>query len=156
MSHRLRWAINCGPGISCMKGKYFVDTNIFVYANDPSDKIKQRIAQDLILTGIRKELIIVSAQVLSEFYVTITKKIEKTLSPEAALTQIKLLNHLQIVEIDYDLLVQAIHISQRNNISYWDALIISAAVKVKVKVLYSEDLNHGQIIENVQIINPFR
>ena len=138
-----------------MNDRYFVDTNILVYANDPAEKTKQQIAQNIILDGIRKELIVISAQVLSEFYVTVTRKIQKAMDQKSALNEIKLLRHVEIMDIDFNLIIQAIRISQKHNLSYWDSLIISAAIHSKVNILYSEDLNHNQVIEGVRIINPF-
>ena len=74
-----------------MRDKYFIDTNILVYANDSSDKDKQRKAKKIVLDGIREESIAVSTQVLSEFLVTVTRKIKVTLSPEVAKKEIQLL-----------------------------------------------------------------
>ncbi len=138
-----------------MRDKYFVDTNILVYANDSSDKDKQRQAKRIILDGIREESIAVSAQALSEFYVTVTRKIKVTLSPEVAKKEIQLLRKIEIVEIDFDLIIHAIDLSNRHQLSYWDSLIIAAAIRSKSTVLFSEDLNHNQVVETVKIINPF-
>jgi len=138
-----------------MKDKYFIDTNILVYANDKSDIIKQKIAKRIILTGVRDETIAISTQVLSEFYVTVTKKIKVPLSPEIAKKEILLLTSVDIIEIDFDLIIRAIDISNKYLLSYWDSLIIAAAIKSRATVLFSEDLNHDQIIDTVIIINPF-
>ncbi|MBN2092986.1 PIN domain-containing protein [candidate division KSB1 bacterium] len=138
-----------------MKDKYFVDTNVIVYANDGSDKNKQQKAKQLILDGIRKGIIVVSAQVLSEFYIVSTQKLKIKLSPEIAKKEIQLLSDIEIIEIDYNLILNAIDIANEYKLSYWDALIVAAALKSKANILYSEDLNHGQMIKAMQIINPF-
>ncbi len=138
-----------------MNDRHFIDTNILVYANDSSDKDKQRIAKKIILDGVRKESIAVSTQVLSEFYVTVTRKIKVTLSPEIAKKEIQLLSTIEIIEIDFDLVIQAIDLSEKYKLSYWDSLIIAAAAKSKSTTLFSEDLHHNQVIETVRVINPF-
>ena len=138
-----------------MNDKFFVDTNILVYANDQSDKIKQQVAKEIILNGIRNDQMVISTQVLSEFYVTVTQKIKITLEPKTALHIIELLRFAEITEVELNTVVRAIHISQDHKLSYWDSLIIAAALSSEAMILYSEDLNHGQLIEDVKIINPF-
>ena len=138
-----------------MKDKYFIDTNILVYANDRSEKQKQKRAQEIIFDGIAKENIVISSQVLSEFYVTVTKKIKTKLKAEVARKQIELLKIIDVIAIDLHLVIHAVHISEKHKLSYWDALIIAAAQKAKCNVLYTEDLNPGQMIDGVTILNPF-
>ncbi len=138
-----------------MKDKIFIDTNILVYANDQSDKMKQERAKQIILDGIARENIVLSTQVLSEFYVTVTRKIEQKMPVEIAEKEILLLKTVEIVEIDFKLVVQAIKISTQNGLSYWDSLIVSAAMKARCNFLYSEDLNSGQMIGSIKIRNPF-
>jgi predicted nucleic acid-binding protein len=139
-----------------MKDKYFVDSNILVYANDRSEKVKHERAKQILFDGISKQDIAVSTQVLSEFYVTVTKKIKIKLPVDIAKKEIELLRTIEIVEIDFNLIIQAINISTKNNLSYWDALILSAAQKARCTILYSEDLSTGQTMDTVTIINPFQ
>jgi len=138
-----------------MSDKYFIDTNILVYANDNSASEKQQAAKKIILDGIRKNTIVISTQVLSEFYVTVTQKIKVTLPPEIAKKEIEFFGAIEIIEIDLRLILHAINISNKYQLSYWDSLIIAAALRSRAPVLYSEDLNHNQIVETVKIINPF-
>jgi predicted nucleic acid-binding protein len=138
-----------------MKDKFFIDTNILVYANDKSERKKQERAKQILFDGIVNEDIVISTQVLSEFYVTVTKKIETKLSASIAKKEILLLKTIEIIEIDIHLIIQAINISVNTNISYWDALIIAAAQKAKCNFIYSEDLNPGQTIGTVVVKNPF-
>jgi len=138
-----------------MKDKIFIDTNILVYANDPSDRKKNRIARQAILEGIQKENIAISTQVISEFYVTVTRKILTKMSSEAAKQEIRLLRTIEIDEIDYHSILSAINISVQHQLSFWDSLIITSAKKLDCQVIYSEDMNSGQTIENIQIVNPF-
>ncbi len=74
---------------------------------------------------------------------------------EIAKKEIQLLRDIGIVEIDFDLIIHAIDLSNRFQFSYWDSLIIAAAIKSKSTLLFSEDLNHNQVVETVKIINPF-
>ncbi len=138
-----------------MKDKYFIDTNILVYANDRSEKDKHERAKQIILQGIANENIVVSTQVLSEFYVTITRKIKTRLPVNIAKKEILLLKNIEIIDIDFLCIIQAINISIENNLSYWDSLIIAAAQKAKCNIVYSEDLNPDQTIDSVTIKNPF-
>ncbi len=138
-----------------MKDKFFIDTNIIVYANDSSDKNKQLKAKQLILDGIRSGKIVVSTQVLSEFYFVSTQKLKIKLSSEIAKKELQLLSEVEIIEIDYNLILNAIDIANEYKLSYWDALIIAAARRAGATILYSEDMNHGQMIQAMKIINPF-
>ncbi|MCA9731238.1 MAG: PIN domain-containing protein [Deferribacteres bacterium] len=138
-----------------MNDKIFLDTNILVYANDKSNSTKQNIAKQIIFESVRSETGVISTQVLSEFYVTVTRKIQVPLSVESAQTQIRLFKGLEIVAIDFPLIQDAIAISQQHLLSYWDSLILAAAKREKCATLLTEDLNHGQEIESVKVKNPF-
>ena len=138
-----------------MKDKYFIDTNILVYANDRSETVKHERAKQILFDGITNENIVISTQVLSEFYVTVTNKIKIKLSPNIAKKEILLFKTIEVVEIDFHLIIRAINISNENRLSYWDSLIIAAAQKAKCNILYSEDLNPDQTIDSVTIKNPF-
>jgi predicted nucleic acid-binding protein len=138
-----------------MSGKYFIDTNILVYANDPAHPEKQEKSAKIIYDGIMGENMVLSTQVMSEFYVTVTQKREVKIPKTKAKKQILLLKNLETVDIDFSLILSAVEISDEHVISFWDSLIIAAALKSKCDILYSEDLNHGQRIQSVQIMNPF-
>ncbi|MFW6139496.1 MAG: PIN domain-containing protein, partial [Spirochaetota bacterium] len=126
-----------------------------VYANDRSEKVRHERAKQLLIDGIIQQNIAVSTQVLSEFYVTVTRKIKVKLPENTARKEIMLLGVVEIVEIDFNLVILAIDISKTNGLSYWDALIIAAAQRAKCNILYSEDLNPGQTIATVTVKNPF-
>ena len=138
-----------------MSDRYFIDTNIIVYAHDNSCPDKQIRAQEIIFNGMRGNNGTISAQVLSEFFVTVTKKNKQNYSAAAAKHEILLLSHLQVVDIDYDLVIRAVGIQDLYSLSYWDSLILSAAERSGCDTLYSEDLSHGQKYEGIQCINPF-
>ena len=98
----------------------------------------------------------ISTQVLQEFYVNVTKKIPKPLSPLEARVIISRYLVWHVEENTLDSILKASEIQERCQLSFWDALIAAAAAKASASVLLSEDLNHGQIIEGVKVINPFQ
>ena len=95
-----------------------------------------------------------SGQVIQEFYSVVTRK-GVPLSPVEALSWIERLLRFPCVAIDAPLVLDAIAISERYRISYWDGAILAAAELVGADTLYTEDLNHGQIYGSVRVVNPF-
>jgi len=132
----------------------FLDTNVLVYAvsSAPSDLAKKEKALEM----IERADFGLSAQVLQEFYVTVTRKIAKTLAPEAAVAILDELKVFPTVEVDYSLIVSGIEVSLAYGISYWDGTIIAAAAVLGAPVLMTEDLNDGQTYGAVRVVNPFR
>ena len=138
-----------------MSANYFLDSNILVYAHDAADPEKQQRAQNLIFEGMRETTGVISAQVLNEFFVTATKKIEQPLSIPSTRHILLLLSHLEVVDLDYDMVIRAVGIQQEYRISHWDAMILSAAERAECGILYSEDLSHRQKYCGIECINPF-
>ena len=132
----------------------FLDTNVLVYAaaGRGAEEAKRQRALEL----IENEDFGLSAQVLQEFYVTVTRKIERGLSAERALEWIEQLEAFPCLAIDNALVKVAAEISERYQISYWDGAIIAAAEALGAETLYSEDLNHEQQYGSVQVRDPFR
>ena len=93
---------------------------------------------------------------LQEFYVTVTRKIRKPLSPELAVALMDEYRVFPTVATDYPLIVEAVELSLRHGISYWDAAVLAAAEALEAPTLYTEDLNHGQRYGQVLVVNPFR
>ncbi len=133
----------------------FLDTNVLVYAVDGADPGKQALARSLLESAADKELVL-STQVLSEFYVVVTRKLEVPLSDEIAAQAVDLLGTLSVVPADVGLVRAAVAISRRSQLSYWDALIVAAAEVAGCERLLSEDLAYGQTIGEVRVENPFR
>lgn len=131
----------------------FLDTNVLVYAvsSAPADATKKAKALDL----IERSHFGLSAQVLQEFYVTVTRKIRKPLSPELAVALMDEYRVFPIVPTDYPLIVAAVELSLRYGISYWDGAILAAAEVLEAPTLYSEDLSRGQRYGQVLVLNPF-
>jgi len=134
--------------------KVFIDTNILVYSLDKHDLNKLKTSRDLLKTVRTKHEGVISTQVLQEFYVASTKKLKA--DPIVVKEVLKSFEHLEIVLIDPQLIMNAIDINMQNKISFWDALIIAAAAHANCELLWTEDLNPGQIIRGVEVINPYQ
>jgi predicted nucleic acid-binding protein len=134
----------------------FIDTNILLYAaahqatND--DEAKRPVAQRLIAEGD----FATSAQVLQEFYANAIKLKPKPLAEEEAEEWVELLARGECVPVDTRLVREGVAISRRFRTSYWDGAIIAAAHAAGTRILFTEDLNHGQTYGQVQVINPFK
>lgn len=147
---------NIFPEMNTMKDKYFLDTNIFVYTFDNSASQKQKIAQELVKHALDKKMGVISFQVIQEFLNVATKKFTSPLScEEAKLYLDTVLKPLCEVFVDFDLYQSALDIKKVAHFSFYDSLILSAALKSECKILYSEDLNNGQLITGLKIKNPF-
>jgi len=141
--------------MTSMSDRLFLDTNILVYAYDSSEPEKQAKAQTLLIQGIERENTVISAQVLGEFFVVVTRRIQMPLSVEQAEQVIDLLSILPAVEVDLKLVRRAISIHKESQISYWDSLIVSAAERAGCTKILSENLNAGQAYHDVRVENPF-
>src|SRR5205814_3515239 len=97
-----------------------------------------------------------STQVLQELYVTLTRKLSSPLSPPQATRYLDRIASWPVIAIDYDSVRAAIELHGGSRISFWDALIVVAAARSGAKVLYTEDLQHGQVLLGVEIVDPFR
>jgi predicted nucleic acid-binding protein len=135
--------------------KVFVDTNVLVYVFDHDEPAKSKRAQDLLARARPGELAL-SAQVLGEFYVTVTRKLKRPLDETAADEALEWLGLLHVVALDSALVKAAIQTSRSAQLSYWDGLIVAAAAQARCGRLLSEDLNDGQLIGSVRVENPFR
>ena len=133
----------------------FIDTNVLVYRYDSRDPVKQLRAQELVKSGIENQTAVVSAQVLGEFFTTVTRKIQIPLSTEEAQAAVDLISTLKVVALDLALVRRAISTQIRYGISYWDALIVAAAESAGCTRILSEDLNPGQAYNGVVVVNPF-
>lgn len=132
----------------------FVDTNVFVYAVDRHNPRKRSRAQTLLLSY--GSSIVLSTQVLQEFYVTATRKLPVPLSSEDAEQRVEELSRLDVVSIDVPLVRVAISLSREHRLSFWDALVVAAAEARGCSRLLSEDLQDGRQFGRVRVENPFR
>ncbi len=136
-----------------MSVECFLDTNILVYAVSAlrEDATKKARALELIQTADFG----VSSQVLQEFYVTVTRKIQKPLPPETAVALLEEYRLFPTAYTDYPLILSAIEHSLRYGISYWDGAIVAAAEALEASVLFTEDLSHNQHYGTTRVVNPF-
>lgn len=133
----------------------FVDANVLVYAEDRDAKTKHGLARDLIVQLWDNREGVLSVQVLQEFYVNVTRKLKKPVPSAKALGIIEEYLTWTVVENTGRLLTEAIALQQRARLSFWDALVVQAAVEAGCDRLYSEDLNTGQKFGSVTVVNPF-
>lgn len=147
-------AVALGRATICMSGRTFLDTNVLVYAIDASEPVKRDIARNVLASNSYGEFVL-SAQVLSEFYVTVTRKLARPLAESDAAEALERFGGRPMIAIDIDLVRRAVEISRYSQISYWDGLIVAAAVRGGCQRLLSEDLNDGQEICSVRVENPF-
>ena len=131
----------------------FLDTNVLVYAAAGRNEHEGR--RDRALALIEREDFGLSAQVLQEFYVTVTRKIAVPLRPEQALQWVEQFEGFPCLPIDSSLVKIAAEISESFGISYWDGAIVAAADSLGARILYTEDLNDGEHYGSVQVRNPF-
>jgi predicted nucleic acid-binding protein len=135
--------------------KVFVDTNIIVYAYDVSAGEKHRKAVEIMNEMWSIGNGIISSQVLQEFFVSVTRKIAKPLNIPAAKEIVKDLLKWKTVSINGEILVEAIDIHSEHKYSFWDSVIIAAAIEGGAKVLLSEDLTDTHKLKGIVIKNPF-
>jgi predicted nucleic acid-binding protein len=133
----------------------FFDTNVLIYLFDNGEPDKKAAAQDLIEKEVEADRASLSTQVLQEFYVNVTRKLAFPLSPEEAGARVRDFSRLPLVRVDVPLILAAIARSQPMSFSFWDALIVEAALKAGADRLLTEDLQHGQVIEGMRVENPF-
>lgn len=135
--------------------RVFVDTNILIYAHDMSAGVKHVRAKEIIVDLWESGSGVLSTQVLQEFFVSITGKIPRPLDIEKAKEIIEYFLRWDIVVNDGESIVKGIDIHQRYHYSFWDSMIIQAAIKGNAILLLSEDLSDKQVINGVRIKNPF-
>ncbi len=133
-----------------MTGRRFLDTNILVYAVDQADLGKHKRAQEILAETSDA---VISAQVLNEFYVVLTRKLSTPVSRARAM--VDELAKLPCVPVDADLVRAAIDAGQRWQLSHWDALVVQAARQARCEVVVTEDLATGAQYDGILIENPF-
>ena len=133
--------------------RVFLDTNILVYSVDNNSPSKQNKARDVLRKVRAQSSGVLSTQVLQEFYVVVTRKL--SVAPVAAREMLRLLTNYEVITVSVPLIDQAIESSITNQFSFWDALIVASAQDAGCDEVWTEDLQHGQTIGRVQIINPF-
>lgn len=136
-----------------MSVRSFIDTNILVYTDDHDSPEKQSKALELFEKMRLAGTGVVSTQVLQEYFAAATRKLG--VSAEIARRKVELFAHLDLMIIDLPDVLAAIDLHRLHQFSIWDALIIRAAKQTNCSILYTEDLQHGQKINGLKLINPF-
>ena len=139
-----------------MNGRFFLDTNIFAYAFDVKAPAKARRASQLIRQAADTGKGIVSYQVVQEFFNVAFRRFQHPMNAaEAEQYLITVFRPLLAIHSSSALYVEALRLAGQYRLSWYDCLIVAAALQGECSVLYSEDLQHGQKIEDLRIENPF-
>jgi predicted nucleic acid-binding protein len=138
-----------------MPAPEFLDTNVLVYAYDPSDLRKQRVARDLVRRALAGQ-IIVSTQVLAEFATTLLHKMTPAARPEDVMAVLDTLGPLRVVVTDADIVRRAVEVRAEYGLHFYDGMIVAAAERGGCGRIWSEDLNAGQEYFSIAVENPFR
>jgi len=136
-----------------MSARSFFDTNVLVYTDDAGAPEKQARALALLERCRFDRTGVVSAQVLQEYFVTATKKLK--VSAEIARRKTELFGRFDLVQIGLEDVLAAIDLHRLHQFSFWDSLIVQAALRAGCSILFSEDLQAGRKIAGLEIVNPF-
>jgi predicted nucleic acid-binding protein len=139
-----------------MASRTFIDTNVLVYLFDADYPEKQARARDVLRDRSENGGVVVSTQVLQEFFVTVTRKLARPLPADDAEAALRRLMALPVIAVESDQILAAALGSRRDRISFWDALILTSASAAGCNEVLSEDLQHGRSFGRVRVINPFR
>ena len=131
----------------------FFDTNVLVYTDDQANPAKQKRALDLLKEYKKTSSGVVSLQVLQEYFVTVTRKYG--IDPASARRKVELFAALDVVEPALTDILAAIDLHRLYSVSYRDALVVHRARRAGCKQVLSEDMQHGQVVGGVRIVNPF-
>jgi predicted nucleic acid-binding protein len=136
--------------------KAFFDTNILVYLFDAGAPAKQRRVREVVTQHTLAGETLLSTQVLQEFYVAVTRKLATPLDVDTAYQAVRELAVMPSVRVDIPLILSAIQLSKSKRLSFWDGLIVQSALEGGASILYSEDMQDGQVFQTLRIKNPLR
>lgn len=138
-----------------MSGEVFVDTNVFVYARDANFPEKQQRAEAWLRALYAERRGRVSVQVLQEYYATVTRKLSPGLPLTEARQDVRDLEAWTPLPMTRELIHGAWHVEDQFGLSWWDSLIVAAALQLGCETILSEDLNEGQDYGGAVVVNPF-
>lgn len=139
-----------------MNGRFFIDTNIFVYCFDPKSPTRAKKAAQIIRLAANTGEGVISYQVVQEFFNVALRRFSDPMTvAEAEQYLITVLRPLLAVHSSPTIFFEALRITEQNRMPWYDALIVAAALESKCVKLYSEDFQHGRKIEGLRIENPF-
>ncbi len=133
----------------------FVDTNVLIYSEDGRVPEKQAQALAWLRVLWQRRAGRLSNQVLNEFYTNVTRKIKPPMQAGDARAEVRRYQRWQPWAIDHPTVETAWSVESRFGFSYWDALIVASAQTLGCRYLLSEGMQHGQVVDSVQILNPF-
>ncbi len=133
--------------------RVFVDTNVLLYAEDQRDRAKRTRARELISELAAAGQLVISTQILQEFFSVATRKLG--LSAAIARSLVEDYSKLDVVLLRPEIILAAIDLGRLGSISFWDALVIKCASVAGCSRILTEDMNHGQLVDGVRIENPF-
>ncbi len=139
-----------------MSDKYFVDTNILMYAHDAAAGAKHERARALVEDLWRERSGVVSTQVLQELCVNLRRKAGRPLDRKATREIVADYMSWHVVVNGGESILESLDLEEKYQISFWDALVVQAAQASGAAVLYSEDLSDGQMYGGVRVVNPLR
>lgn len=134
----------------------FLDTNILVYAYDIDEKSKHQTAKDILADCWNSRTGAISTQVLQEFYVTLTHKLSRKLPTNEVREIVRDFLSWPIYQIIPTDIAKASELEDQYGYTFWDSLVITAAQNASAEILYSEDMQDGQKLDDLKIINPFK
>ena len=132
----------------------FIDTNILIYTQASDEPRKQRIALDLLRDLFESGKGVISTQVLQEYANVAIKKLR--LSPSDIREQLLFWEHLEVIHLTPAIIHTGLDLHQTRSLSFFDALIVAAGQTSGCTVLYSEDMNAGESVNGLRIVNPFK
>lgn len=139
-----------------MSDRFFLDTNIFVYSFDSRSAAKAKVATQLIRRAVSTRKGLVSYQVVQEFFNVALRRFEQPMTPAEAEQYLSIMfRPLLTVQSSLTLYSQALALTGKHRLSWYDSLIVSAAMEGQCKILYSEDLQDGQYFGELRVVNPF-
>jgi len=137
-----------------MNARSFFDTNILVYADDKRARKKQSRAIDLVAEHRHNGTGVVSLQVLQEYFVTVTRKLN--VDSPLARRKVEILSEFDVVAPEVADILAAIDLHRLHGFSFWDALVVRTAKQAGCRILLSEDFQDGREIDGLRVVNPFR
>ena len=139
-----------------MSDRFFLDTNIFIYEVNSRGPSKKIVAARLVDDALDSGKGIVSFQVVQEFFSVAFRRFTPPMSPvEAEQALAVTFRPLLAIHSSNSLYSQALQLTHRYSVSWYDSLIVAAALEANCRILYTEDLQHGQQFSNLRVVNPF-
>ena len=132
----------------------FIDTNVVVYASDPSDSRKNELAVEILADAFDNDQYVISSQVLNEFVNTALNKLKK--SDEEVVGHLRQLKTMRVVPVSAEWLERAVEMRSRYDLQFYDSLLLAAAEALGCDKFLTEDLNDGQMYGSVKAVNPFK